>query len=130
MLFPEFVPTRTSESSGHQIASPDSSWGNEEPEKITQLSQSSETNAVSKVGPEDAVEYQNLHSSCHVCKKKPTAVILKVNFNFNLEFLCLFWRSLWLRIGVCNTLASKICVKLLKPPTIQIPTPGTSFRIC
>jgi hypothetical protein len=89
------VPTRTSESSGHQIASPYSSWGNEEPEKITQLSQSSETNAVSKVGPEDAVEYQNLHSSCHVCKKKSTAVILKVNFNFNLDLeyilLDLWW---------------------------------------
>jgi len=36
-------------------------------------------------------------------------------------FLCLFWISLWLRIGVYNTLASKICVKLLKPPKIQIP---------
>jgi hypothetical protein len=34
------------------------------------------------------------------------------------------------RIGVYNTLASKICVKLLKPPKIQIPTPNTSFRIC
>ncbi len=92
MLFPEFVPTRTSESSGHQITSPDSCWGNEEPEKITQLSQSSETNAVSKVGPEDAVEYQNLHSSCHVCKKKPTSVILKVNFNLDLEYILL---ELW-----------------------------------
>jgi hypothetical protein len=29
-----------------------------------------------------------------------------------------------------NTLASKICVKLLKPPKIQIPTPNISFRIC
>jgi hypothetical protein len=27
-------------------------------------------------------------------------------------FLCLFWISLWLRIGVHNTLASKICVKI------------------
>jgi hypothetical protein len=44
-------------------------------------------------------------------------------------FLCLFWISLWLRIGVYNTLISKICVKLLKPPEIQIPTPNTSFRI-
>ena len=35
-----------------------------------------------------------------------------------------------LRIGVYNTLASKDCVKLLKPPKIQIPTPNTSFRIC
>jgi hypothetical protein len=42
----------------------------------------------------------------------------------------LFWTSLWLRIGVYNTLASKIYVKLLKPPKIQIPTPNTSFRIC
>ena len=42
-------------------------------------------------------------------------------------FLCLFWISLWLGIGVYNTLASKICVKLLKPPIIQIPTPNTSF---
>jgi hypothetical protein len=25
---------------------------------------------------------------------------------------------------------SPICVKLLKPPKIQIPTPNTSFRIC
>jgi hypothetical protein len=45
-------------------------------------------------------------------------------------FLCLFWISLWLGIGVNNTLASKICVKLLKPPKIQIPMPNTSFRIC
>jgi hypothetical protein len=29
---------------------------------------------------------------------------------------CLFWISLWLIIGVYNTLASKFCVKLLKPP--------------
>jgi hypothetical protein len=41
----------------------------------------------------------------------------------------LFWRSLWLRIGVYNTLASKICVKLLKPPKIQIPTPSLPFGI-
>ena len=45
-------------------------------------------------------------------------------------FLCFFWISLWLRIGVYNTLASKFCVKLLKPPKIQIPMPNTSFRIC
>jgi hypothetical protein len=37
---------------------------------------------------------------------------------------------LWLRIGVYNTLASKLCVKLLKPPKIQIPMPNISFRIC
>jgi hypothetical protein len=34
-------------------------------------------------------------------------------------FLCLFWISLWLRIGVYNTFASKICVKLLKPPEFR-----------
>jgi hypothetical protein len=33
--------------------------------------------------------------------------------------------SLWLGIGVYNTLASKTCAKLLKPPKIQIPTPNT-----
>jgi hypothetical protein len=44
--------------------------------------------------------------------------------------LCSFWSSLRLGIGVYNTVASKICVKLLKPPKIQIPTPSTSFRIC
>jgi hypothetical protein len=48
----------------------------------------------------------------------------------SLLLLCLFWISLWLRIGVYNTLASKICVKLLKPPKIQIPMPNTSFRMC
>jgi hypothetical protein len=32
--------------------------------------------------------------------------------------------SLQLEIGVYNALASKICVKLLKPPKIQIPTPN------
>jgi hypothetical protein len=41
--------------------------------------------------------------------------------------LCLFCISLQLGIGVYNTLASKFCVKLLKPPKIQIPTPNTSF---
>jgi hypothetical protein len=41
--------------------------------------------------------------------------------------LCLFWISLQLGIGVYITLAAKICVKLLKPPKIQIPTPNTSF---
>jgi hypothetical protein len=41
--------------------------------------------------------------------------------------LCFFWNSLWLRAGVYNTLASKICVKSLKPPKIQIPTPNTSL---
>jgi hypothetical protein len=40
----------------------------------------------------------------------------------------LFWISLRLGIGVYNTLASKICVKLLKPPKIQIATPSTSFQ--
>jgi hypothetical protein len=42
-------------------------------------------------------------------------------------FLCLFWISLRLGIGVYNTLASEICVKSLKPPKIQIPTPNTSL---
>jgi hypothetical protein len=45
-------------------------------------------------------------------------------------FLCLFWISLWLRIGVYNTLASKICVKPLKPPKIHIPMLNTFFWIC
>jgi hypothetical protein len=40
-----------------------------------------------------------------------------------------FWISLRLEY-VYNTLASKICVKLLKPPKIQIPTLITSFWIC
>ena len=31
---------------------------------------------------------------------------------------CLFWISLWLGTGVYNTLASKVYVKLLKPPEI------------
>jgi hypothetical protein len=51
--------------------------------------------------------------------------------NFSRHHLCwftidllLFWISLCLRIGVYNTLASKICVKLLKPPKNQIPTPN------
>jgi hypothetical protein len=43
-------------------------------------------------------------------------------------FLYLFWISLWLIIGDYNTLASKICVKLLKPPKIQIPTPTLPFE--
>jgi hypothetical protein len=55
---------------------------------------------------------------------------LAINFVASQLFLCLFWISLWLGIGVYNTLASKICVKLHKPPKIQIPTPNTSFRIC
>ena len=44
---------------------------------------------------------------------------------FSRHHLCCFtvvplfiWIILWLRIGVYNTLASKICVKLLKPPKI------------
>ena len=52
------------------------------------------------------------------------------NFNTYMNFyrhhLCCFTIvpliSLWLGIDVYNTLASKICVKLLKPPKIQIPT--------
>jgi hypothetical protein len=58
-----------------------------------------------------------------------------INF-FRHHFCCFivaplfFWISIWLGIGVYNTLASKICVKLLKLPKIQIPTPSTSFWIC
>ena len=44
--------------------------------------------------------------------------------------LCLFWISLRFGIGVYNILASRVCVKLLKPPKIQIPTSNTSFWIC
>ena len=42
-------------------------------------------------------------------------------------FLCLFWISLWLKNRCLQHLASKICVKLLKPSKIQIPMPNTSF---
>ena len=56
-----------------------------------------------------------------------TWTFLAIIFVVSQLFLCLFWISLWLRIGVYNTLASKICVKLLKPPKIQIPTPNTSL---
>jgi hypothetical protein len=56
-----------------------------------------------------------------------TWTFLAVIFVASYMFLCLFWISLWLRIGVYNTLASEICVKLLKPPKIQIPTPNTDF---
>jgi hypothetical protein len=59
-----------------------------------------------------------------------TWTFLAITFVASQLFLCLFWISLWLSIGVHNTLASKNCVKLLKPPKIQIPTPNTSFRIC
>ena len=45
------------------------------------------------------------------------------------SFVC-FGQVYGLRIGVYNTLASKICVKLLMPPKIMIPTPNTSFRMC
>jgi hypothetical protein len=56
--------------------------------------------------------------------------------NFSRHHFCCFTvvplfvlnKSMAHRIGVYNTLASKICVKLLKPPKIQIPTPNTSFR--
>jgi hypothetical protein len=54
-------------------------------------------------------------------------VIISVASHF---LLSVFWISLRLGIGVHNTLASKICVKLLKPPKIQIPTPNTSFWVC
>jgi hypothetical protein len=56
-----------------------------------------------------------------------TSTFLAIIYVASQLFLCLFWISLWLRIGVYNTLASKICVKLLKPPKIQIPTPNTSL---
>jgi hypothetical protein len=59
-----------------------------------------------------------------------TWTFLAINYVASQLFFCLFWISLWLGIDVYNTLASKICVKLLKPPKIQIPTPNTSFRIC
>ena len=52
-----------------------------------------------------------------------------VSFSSQL-LLCLVWISLRLGIGVHNTLATEICVKLLKPPKIQVPTSITSFRIC
>ena len=41
--------------------------------------------------------------------------------------LYLFWISLRLGIGLYNTLVSKICVKILKPPKIQIPTAELPF---
>jgi hypothetical protein len=59
-----------------------------------------------------------------------TLIFLAIIYITSQLFLCLFWISLWLRKGVYNTLALKFCVKLLKPPKIQIPTPSTSFRIC
>jgi hypothetical protein len=59
-----------------------------------------------------------------------TWTFLAIIFVASQLFLCLFWISLWLGIGVYNTLASKLCVKLLKPPKIQILTPNTAFRIC
>jgi len=42
------------------------------------------------------------------------------------SFVC-FGQVYGLKIGVYNTLASRIHVKLLKPPKIQIPTPNTSL---
>jgi hypothetical protein len=60
---------------------------------------------------------------------KHTWTSLAIIFVASKLFLCLFWTSYGLKIGVYNTLASKICVKLLKPPNIQITTPNTSFRI-
>jgi hypothetical protein len=56
-----------------------------------------------------------------------TRTFLAIIYVASQLFLCLFWISLWLRIGVYNAFASKICVKLLKNPKIQIPTPNTSF---
>ena len=59
-----------------------------------------------------------------------TSTFLAIIFVAPQLLLCLFWISLRLGIGVYITLASKNCVKLLKPPKIQIPMPYTSFRIC
>ena len=62
--------------------------------------------------------------------------IFKIYINLSRHHFCCFtvtplllWINLRLGIGVHNTLASKSCVKLLKPPKIQILTPNTSFRI-
>jgi hypothetical protein len=58
---------------------------------------------------------------------KHTSTFLAIILVASQLLLPLFWISLRLGIGVYNTLASKICVKLLKPPKILIPTPNTSF---
>jgi hypothetical protein len=42
-----------------------------------------------------------------------TSTFLAIIYVASQLFLCLFWISLWLRIGVYNTLASKISVELL-----------------
>jgi hypothetical protein len=42
-------------------------------------------------------------------------------------FLCLFWISLWLRIDVYNTLASKTCVKLLNLQKFRFQCPTLPF---
>jgi hypothetical protein len=56
-----------------------------------------------------------------------TWTFLAIIFVASQLFLCFFSISLWLRIGVYNIHASKNCVKLLKPPKIQIPTANTSL---
>ena len=58
-----------------------------------------------------------------------TSTFLAIIFIASQLLLCLFWISLRLGISVYITLASKICIKLLKPPKIQIPTLRTSFQI-
>jgi hypothetical protein len=54
-----------------------------------------------------------------------------VNFKFGIRDLAKYMGnigiSLRLGIGIHNTLASNNCVKLLKPPEIQIPPPSTSL---
>jgi hypothetical protein len=39
----------------------------------------------------------------------------------------LFWISLWLKTCIYNTLASKICEKLLKPPKFRFQRPTLPF---
>ena len=59
-----------------------------------------------------------------------TSTFLAIIYVASQLLLCLVWTNLRLEIGVYNTLTSKIRVKLLKPPKIQIPMPNTSFRSC
>ena len=66
-----------------------------------------------------------------------TPKILNTYMNFSRHHLCCFTVDplFVLDKSMANNrcpqhLASKICVRLLKPSKIQIPTPNTSFRIC
>jgi hypothetical protein len=61
------------------------SWGIDEPEKIVLLSQSSATDAASKLSPGESNVYQSMPSTCCVCKEKPSRVILKVSVCWNYE---------------------------------------------